>query len=136
MTPSTASASASHVGPPAPNSARASGSGMPAPGWYPDGTGTVRWWDGTTWTTTTSTTPPARPANALSAWGLGLGITAMLFNILLLPGVLAVIFGSVGVSRSASRGTGRRAGLWAIWLGAIGTVVAIVRLAQAGAYYF
>lgn len=128
---------AAHVGPPAPDSAWASGSGMPTPGWYPDGTGAVRWWDGATWiSAVSSVSPTVRPVNALSAWGLGLGITAVVFNVLLVPGVLAVVFGSVGVSRSASRGTGRRAGLWAIWLGAIGTVVAIVRLIQASEYYF
>jgi uncharacterized Tic20 family protein len=28
---------------------RTAGSGLPPPGWYPDPTGTLRWWDGRAW---------------------------------------------------------------------------------------
>lgn len=35
------------------------GAGVPPPGWYPDGTGGTRWWDGQGWTAHVS--PPAQP---------------------------------------------------------------------------
>lgn len=119
----------SPVGPGSP------GEEAPKPGWYADMSGSTRWWDGRRWLEEVSAPhAPAKPSNAMSSWGLGLGIAAMFLNFLLVPGVLAIVFGSVGVNRSASRGTGRGAGLWGIWLGAIGTVVALVRFVLALAY--
>lgn len=45
-------------------SAAAPGAATPAPGWYPDGSGGQRWWDGTTWTQHTA---PASAAAAAAA---------------------------------------------------------------------
>ena len=40
-----------------------------APGWYPDGSGAMRWWDGSAWTahTTASVHDPFRPAKPESS---------------------------------------------------------------------
>jgi hypothetical protein len=48
------------------------GPGQPA-GWYPDGTGSVRWWDGSAWTehTQPAAQPPAAPSYAPAAQQFG-----------------------------------------------------------------
>lgn len=45
-----------------PNHAQSPAQQQPAPGWYPDGTGTVRWWDGSAWTAHTQGSAPVAVA--------------------------------------------------------------------------
>lgn len=55
-----------------------SDSGGPAPGWYDDGKGNVRWWDGAAWTEQVKVpdAPPAQPAAPDSPAGKADGTAA------------------------------------------------------------
>lgn len=115
-----------------------------AAGWYPDPerTAASRFWDGSAWTEHTkgtaplyappqpgSATPPdqAMPLqdaqrNGIATAGLVLGIVALVLDVALIPTVLALVFGGVGLSRAAARGgVGRVRAI-------VGLVLAVVAL--------
>jgi hypothetical protein len=129
----------------------------PAAGWYPDPrrTAAARFWDGSVWTEHTKGAPArfaplgaggpdappgswstaalprvGRRSNGMATAGLAFGIVSLLANVLLLPTVLGVVFGAIGVARSPRRGgVGRARGIVGIVLAAVGVVAAGVQLA-------
>lgn len=44
----------------------ASATANPAPGWYPDGSGGQRWWNGTAWSEYTAAAPAAQPVQRIA----------------------------------------------------------------------
>jgi hypothetical protein len=127
----------------------------PPPGWYLEPpTGRQRWWDGIQWAFyppeghetgavrpigSTGPTPaypyagvayPATypgPTNGLATASLVLGIVGVVMCTLVLPSVLAVVFGIVGVT-TANRlgGAGKAKAVWGLALGGIALVVLTV----------
>ena len=97
---------------------------MTPAGWYPnpDGTPTLRYWNGQSWTPHSAPLEPAGNApmvgyaaamappqnNSLATASLVLGIVGAIFEwggvLTLTVGVLALIFGAVGLSRAPSLG--------------------------------
>lgn len=88
------------------------------PGWYPDGSGHQRYWDGTTWTehsaplTQTHGVPVAR-TNGIAIASMILGICGFLLTPIPffvglflggIPDILAIIFGIVGLNATARLG--------------------------------
>lgn len=117
-----------------------SGNPSPPAGWYPDPSGASadRYWDGAAWTEQHRPTmvggfsPPVtqfnnnmgntRPRNGMGTASLVLGIFSLLiFGFIL--GLLAIIFGSIGIGR-ANRGeaTNKGAAIAGMVLGIIGFV--------------
>lgn len=110
-------------------------------GWYNDGSGRQRWWDGTAWgqfaePALSETHLPATVMETPRSKPKGLAIAALIVGILafltgLLPvvgavlGIVAVILGIVAVVKRQSKGMA----ITAIVLGAIATVVSIVMAA-------
>ncbi|WP_353807719.1 DUF4190 domain-containing protein [Agromyces sp. SYSU T00194] len=91
--------------------------GGPPEGWYPEpGTGRMRWWSGSTWGAYEArpswehpTPPPAPPGNGIAIAALVLGVWGMLTTWIplfiglflgLVPDVLAIAFGVVGITRA------------------------------------
>lgn len=131
------------------------------PGWYPEpATGRQRWWDGVQWAYyppegqaagavrpsrspgPTPTNPYAgvvypatyrRPTNGMATASLVLGIIGMVMCTFVIPSVLAVVFGIIGV-RTASQlgGTGKGKAIWGLSLGAVVLFVLTVALAING----
>ena len=122
-----------------------------APGWYPDprGTSATRFWDGSEWTqhvrgTGTRFAPPAArdagepglvaplvtlPRNGLATAALVLGIASLVANLLLIPSILAVVFGVVGLVRGARfGGSGEGRAIGGILLGVGGVLAVLVEL--------
>ena len=122
-----------------------------APGWYPDprGTSATRFWDGSEWTqhvrgTGTRFAPPAAreagepglvaplvtlPRNGLATAALVLGIASLVANLLLIPSILAVVFGVVGLVRAARfGGSGEGRAIGGILLGVGGVLAVLVEL--------
>lgn len=124
-----------------------------APGWYPDGSGSERFWGGTEWTEQmrpiqVASTPPPPPvtetapqASVAQSPRNGLGTTALVLGIVgliiaLIPiifglggflGLLAFIFGLVGWSRARKGGaTNKGVALAGTILGFIAIVAAVV----------
>lgn len=119
-----------------------------AAGWYPDPerVAASRFWDGSGWTEHTKGTAPLyappvagtavgpdpalavpTPAftttaskNGIATAALVLGIVALLLDLLLVPTVLAIVFGAIGISRAGNRGgTGRARAIVAIALAVV-----------------
>jgi hypothetical protein len=126
------------------------------PGWYPEhGTRRYRWWDGIQWAFyapdeqaapapatvgPTPTNPYAgvvypttyrRPTNSMATASLVLGIVGMVTCTLVVPSLLAVVFGIVGLRR-ANRpgGVGSGKAVWGVVLG--GFMLAIVIIIGVG----
>lgn len=119
---------------------------MTAPGWYDDGTGRQRWWDGSQWTDSyapgqpAGTPPPpaavAPPQNVpKNVWGvlsLVAGIAAIVLAWALLGavvGVAGLVFGAIGVA-AARKGlaTNKQMSVWGIILSVVAMVLAAVFL--------
>jgi hypothetical protein len=74
--------------------------------------------------------PPPRPSNGLAIASLVCGIVGLLvFGVVLGP--LAVIFGSVGLSRANRGASGKGMAIAGLVMGSIATVVAIALIALA-----
>ena len=72
--------------------------------------------------------PPPRQSNGLAIASLVCGIIGLLvFGIILGP--LAIIFGSVGISRASRGASGKGMAIAGLILGVIATVVAIILIA-------
>lgn len=125
----------------------------------PEGAGATRFWDGAVWTEHIKGSPPrfARPdaasapravapppgasyrtvlprlaprTNGMASAGLTFGILSLVANVLLVPTVLGIVFGAIGIARAPRRGgTGRARGIIALVLSAVGIVAAGVQLA-------
>jgi hypothetical protein len=59
------------------------------PGWYPDGQGATRWWDGQRWTSHTAdhlpaptTAPTARKSSSAAMWSMLFGAWGLFFTLL------------------------------------------------------
>jgi hypothetical protein len=127
------------------------------PGWYPEPpTGRQRWWDGIQWafyppeghetgaarpsgsTGPTPTNPyagvvyPTRyqhPTNGLATASLVLGIIGVVMCTLIVPSVLAVVFGIIGVRMANQRGgEGKGKAIWGLILGGLVVFVLAVAL--------
>ncbi|MDQ1531214.1 MAG: hypothetical protein QOE37_1319 [Microbacteriaceae bacterium] len=111
-----------------------------AAGWYPDpqGKGATRFWSGEAWTEHTKGVPqpryaPPDPAelgatpapttarNPMATAGLVLGIVALLFDLLLVPTILGIVFGGIGATRAGRLGVGRARAI-------VGIVLAVVAI--------
>lgn len=106
-----------------------------APGWYPDGSGHQRYWDGTAWTEHNAPLPPLHgvpvaQSNGMAIAAMILGICGFLLTPIPffvgwflggIPDILAIIFGIVGVT-AANRlgGAGRVPAILGIVLGGLG----------------
>jgi hypothetical protein len=66
-----------------------------------------------------------RPTNGMAVASLVLGIVGILLFLWVIPSILAIIFGAIGVGQSSMRG-GRTMALWGLWLGIAGPVLFIV----------
>jgi hypothetical protein len=66
--------------------------------------------------------PPRVARNDPATAGVALAVISVLFNPYLAPSILAVIYGSFGLSRSRRSGAGRERSLVAIIAGALSTV--------------
>lgn len=106
-------------------------------GWYPDpktGVG-QRYWDGQQWTeqVIVSTQQYASPLPTTVPDGKGLAIASLILGlaggflaiIALIAGPLAVIFGSISISRSKARGEKKTMAAWGVALGAITFLYAV-----------
>lgn len=119
-----------------------------AAGWYADpaGPGMLRWWDGTTWTTTTAPMPPPaaygavaddagwNPMDLLVPRARSLGVRALIWGIVgvvlpiaFLPAVMALVFGAMGLDharrlQAAGVPADRRLPIAGIVLGAVSLV--------------
>jgi hypothetical protein len=119
----------------------------------------ARFWDGSAWTEHTkgrparfappavggAAPPPASPpgswspaalprlaprSNGMATAGLTFGIVSLLANLLLVPTLLGIVFGAIGVARSSRRGgVGRARGIVGMVLAAVGVLAAGVQLA-------
>ena len=99
-----------------------------APGWYDDGSGRQRWWDGQQWTDHVPVQPapvymvqaPRRPTNGVAIAGFVLSLVA-LGLLILAPFVafIGLIFSLVGFNESRRTGAGRSLAIWGICLSAI-----------------
>lgn len=125
------------------------------PGWYPEPvTRRYRWWDGIQWAFYDPNAPAAaaaapvgptptnpyagvvyparyrRPTNGMATASLVLGIVGLVACTFVIPSVLAVVFGIIGV-RTASQlgGTGKGKAIWGLSLGAAVLFVLTVALA-------
>ncbi|HET6916821.1 MAG TPA: DUF2510 domain-containing protein [Acidimicrobiales bacterium] len=104
-------------------------SGLPPPGWYADpyGAPSMRWWDGTQWTSTTSQVrrgvhrPDRRRSTAIERIVYGLAITAAALPIL--PAFSPPCSGELNVD-ACQRGDAKAN----IWLGSISTGLAVAGL--------
>ena len=87
------------------------------PGWYadPSGPGTARWWSGQDWTHHVQPLPAPAPvappstllmpkAEGLATRSLVWGIVAVVFNVILAPSVLAIVYGAVALSNGKTLG--------------------------------
>ena len=87
------------------------------PGWYadPTGPGTARWWSGQDWTQHVQALPAATPvappstllmpkAEGLATRSLVWGIVAVVFNVILAPSVLAIVYGAIALSNGRTLG--------------------------------
>jgi hypothetical protein len=117
------------------------------PGWYPnpDGTPTTRYWDGTQWTAHTVIPPPGpyqqgpmvagfpvaypAPTNGIATASLVLGLLGAVIEwgglLTLAAGVLAVIFGAVGIGRAGRTNQGHGRAVAGLILGCIAIVAYI-----------
>jgi hypothetical protein len=124
----------------------------------PEGAGATRFWDGDAWTehikgSPSRVAPPdgasapravAPPpgasyrtvlprltprTNGMASAGLTFGILSLVANVLLVPTILGIVFGAIGIARAPRRGTGRARGIVALVLSAVGIVAAGVQLA-------
>lgn len=111
------------------------------PGWYDDGSGRMRWWDGQLWGDYQAAPPviPVPLTNGAATAGLVLGLVSLVVNLLLIPSLLGIIFSGVGLSRANAqtragyRGqTKRNSALWGIWLSIIGFIGSFIIMAAAG----
>ncbi|HEY8317547.1 MAG TPA: DUF2510 domain-containing protein [Amnibacterium sp.] len=122
-----------------------------AAGWYPDprGTSATRFWDGSEWTQHVKGTgmrfaPPATgtavepgaiaplvtlPRNGAATAALVLGIASLVVNLLLIPSILAVVLGVVGLVRGTRfGGSGEGRAIAGILLGVGGALAVLVEL--------
>jgi hypothetical protein len=117
------------------------------PGWYPnpDGTPTTRYWDGAQWTAHTVIPPPGpyqqgpmvagfpvaypAPTNGIATASLVLGLLGAVIEwgglLTLAAGVLAVIFGAVGIGRAGRTNQGHGRAVAGLILGCIAIVAYI-----------
>ncbi|HEY0373223.1 MAG TPA: DUF2510 domain-containing protein [Amnibacterium sp.] len=130
-----------------------------AAGWYPDPerVASTRFWDGTAWTEHVKGAParfappapgvrPVAPppgaaysatlprlaprSNGMASAGLTFGIVSLLANVLLVPTVLGIVFGAIGIARAPRRGgVGQARAIVGIVLSAVGIIAAGVQLA-------
>ncbi|HWH26959.1 MAG TPA: DUF2510 domain-containing protein [Pseudolysinimonas sp.] len=75
------------------------------PGWYPDPSGQApqRWWSGTQWTPHVNSGVPSElgvlvPISGWATRSLVWGIVAVVIPLAALPGILALVFGVLGMS--------------------------------------
>ena len=120
------------------------------PGWFPEApTGRQRWWDGIQWAfyapdvaaaaapTPLRPTPTnpyagvvypttyAHPTNGMATASLVLGIIGVVACTFVVPSLLALVFGTLGLLAASSRGgVGKGKAIWGIVLG--GLVLAIL----------
>jgi len=125
----------------------------------PDRVGATRFWDGAVWTEHVKgapgrfappvagrgirpvAPPPGAPypaalprlaprRNRMATAGLTFGVVSLVANVLLVPTILGIVFGAVGIARASRRGgIGRARGIVGIVLAALGVVAAGVQLA-------
>jgi hypothetical protein len=112
------------------------------PGWYYDPAHQrQRWWDGIQWAFFDDTAPappvaafPAPPpvrSNGIATASLVLGIVGLLLCTTVLPSILAVIFGIVGVRRARERqDAGRGNAIAGIVLGSVALLFAFAVVAS------
>lgn len=107
-------------------------------GWYPDGQGRMRWWDGTAWTEQYSpaTGVPVAPVmlvvrrNGLATAAMVLGIIAAVLSftvifiyIAMVLGVIAVILGIIGLVMAKDLGG---VGIGPAWTGIVLSVIPFI----------
>jgi hypothetical protein len=109
-------------------------------GWYNDPTlpETQRYRGGSSWSEhrraifAQPLQPTPAASNGFSNAGLTCSLVALVFNPLLLLSALGFTFGCIGLSRSARTldadglEIGRGAGIWAMWLGVITTILTVM----------
>jgi hypothetical protein len=112
--------------------------GTPA-GWYPNGVNSQTYWDGRAWTDQHA--PLSRPPRQPASWVARLGLAASILAVVLygaalaeklgyapyiLVGLLGLILGIVGTSRSHFAGGSKAVGIWAIVLAVAPFLLSVV----------
>lgn len=101
----------------------------PPAGWYPDGNGKNRWWDGTTWgrfqeelplSGAAAADPPPQTSGGVS----GVDVAAIILAILLAP--VGLVLGIVAFSKARKAGRPRGLALTAIIVGALLSLAGLV----------
>lgn len=110
----------------------------PPPGWYPDGAGSTRWWDGSRWT---EQTLEKVGADNIGVWSLIFGFVAPFVAYVtmhqwslpaLLPAIVGIALGVFGRSRAKAARANSGIAVAGIVLGVV-WVVGILRIALVSA---
>lgn len=113
-------------------------------GWYPNQYGQLQWWDGFAWGPLADAPPPTPRVNGFAVTALVAAILVIpagllalfsgtvwpVYTLGLLPIILAVTFGFLGLHRAKSTGTGKQLAIVALILAAFFVLFPLLRVLQ------
>jgi hypothetical protein len=106
----------------------------PAPGWYDDGSGAKRWWDGVQWSTqyVAPTASPVQRFSGVAITGFVLALVAAVCTYVVGAGVIlglfGIVFSCVGISATAQM-RGRGLAVAGLIIAALALIAAVSHLA-------